>query len=285
MLKQAGIDFTNIEEEDYDDPFGISTGAAVIFGATGGVMEAALRTVYEVVTNKTLGKLDFTEVRGLADVKECTVDLDGASVKVAVVHTISKARKMMELIKNGTADYAFIEVMCCPGGCIGGGGQPYGATNELRLRRMEGIYMVDSKLPIRKSHENPAIQKLYEEYLGKPLGEKSHYLLHTHYSDRKVKQQDEMPTGTLKVSNHGQDKQSTHGTDHPNISAPAALTKAPYVDSEKCVGSGKCIEFCPVNAIIVKNGKAYITVDCVECGACIELCPSHAIRAKYEEEV
>lgn len=184
MLKQAGIEFRNLDDDDYDYPFGISTGAAVIFGTTGGVMEAALRTVYEVVTGRTLEKLEFTEVRGLDGIKECTVDLEGTSVKVAVVHTLSKARRMMEMIKSGKADYTFIEVMCCPGGCIGGGGQPLGATDELRLRRMTGIYKADESLSIRKSHENPAVRLLYEEFLKEPLGEKSHKLLHTKYFDR-----------------------------------------------------------------------------------------------------
>lgn len=184
MLKQAGVEFRNLEDDDYDYPFGISTGAAVIFGSTGGVMEAALRTVYEVVTGRTLEKLEFTEIRGLDGIKECSVDLDGTPVKVAVVHTLSKARRMMELIKSGEADYSFIEVMCCPGGCIGGGGQPLGATDELRLRRMMGLYKADESLPIRKSHENPAVRLLYEEFLKEPLGEKSHKLLHTEYFDR-----------------------------------------------------------------------------------------------------
>lgn len=185
MLKQAGIDFSQLEEEPYDAPFGISTGAAVIFGATGGVMEAALRTVYEVVTGKTLEKLDFTDVRGYEGIRESSVDLDGTKVNVAVVHTLSKAREMMERIKAGKADYAFIEVMCCPGGCIGGGGQPFGVTNELRLKRTEGIYKADRDLPLRKSHANPAINVLYKEFLIEPLGERSHHLLHTHYTNRK----------------------------------------------------------------------------------------------------
>ncbi len=185
MLRQAGVDFSKLEEEEYDAPFGLSTGAAVIFGATGGVMEAALRTVYEVVTGKTLESLDFKAVRGLEGIKEAEVDLDGTIVKVAVAHSLSNARKVMELIKSGKAEYAFIEIMCCPGGCIGGGGQPFGGTNELRLKRIEATYRADGELPIRKSHENPAIKKLYEEFLGEPLGEKSHHLLHTHYHNRK----------------------------------------------------------------------------------------------------
>ncbi|MFO7611961.1 MAG: NADH-dependent [FeFe] hydrogenase, group A6 [Clostridia bacterium] len=185
MLRQAGVDFNQLEEEDYDAPFGLSTGAAVIFGATGGVMEAALRTVYEVVTGKTLESLDFKAVRGLEGIKEAEVDLNGTIVKVAVAHSLSNARKVMELIKSGKAEYAFIEIMCCPGGCIGGGGQPFGGTDELRLKRMDAIYRADGNLPIRKSHENPAIKKLYDDFLIKPLGEKSHHLLHTKYKNRK----------------------------------------------------------------------------------------------------
>ena len=185
MLKQAGVDFNKLEEDEYDAPFGLSTGAAVIFGATGGVMEAALRTVYEVVTGETLESLDFKMVRGLEGIKEAEVDLAGTIVKVAVAHSLSNARKIMELIKDGKAEYAFIEIMCCPGGCIGGGGQPMGGTDELRLKRIDAIYRADKGLPLRKSHENPAVTQLYEEFLEKPLGEKSHHLLHTHYHSRK----------------------------------------------------------------------------------------------------
>ncbi len=186
MLKQAGINFEELEEEEYDDPFGISTGAAVIFGATGGVMEAALRTVYEVVTGETLENIDFHDVRGLKGIKEAEVDLAGTKVKVMVAHSLSKARQVMDMIKEGKLnDYAFIEIMCCPGGCIGGGGQPYGATDDLRNRRIKGVYDADEKLQIRKSHENPAIKKLYDEYLKEPLGKNSHHLLHTHYTNRK----------------------------------------------------------------------------------------------------
>lgn len=185
MLRQAGVDFNKLPEEKYDAPFGLASGAGVIFGATGGVMEAALRTVYEVVTGKTLENLDFMAVRGLEGIKEAQVDLDGTIVKVAVAHSLSKARQVMELIKEGKADYAFIEIMCCPGGCIGGGGQPFGGTDELRIKRINAIYEADKGLPIRKSHENPAVNKLYEEFLIKPLGEKSHHLLHTKYVNRK----------------------------------------------------------------------------------------------------
>ncbi len=187
MLRQGGIDFDSIGEEEYDEPFGISTGAAVIFGTTGGVMEAALRTVYEVVTGKTLKNIDFKAVRGLEGIKEAEVNLKGTKVKVAAVHSLSKARTIMEMIKEGKSDHTFIEVMCCPGGCIGGGGQPFGGTDELRLKRIDAIYNADSRLPVRKSHENPAIKTLHGEFLVAPLGEKSHHLLHTRYADRSSK--------------------------------------------------------------------------------------------------
>lgn len=184
MLKQTGIDFSVLPEEQFDAPLGISTGAAVIFGATGGVMEAALRTVYEVVTGNPLPNIELTVVRGMEGVKEAAIDLAGTTVKVAVAHTLANANMLLEKIKSGEADYHFIEVMCCPGGCIGGGGQPIPTTNAIRQERITAIYQADRNLPLRKSHENPAVQKLYEEYLGKPLGHKSHQLLHTDYTGR-----------------------------------------------------------------------------------------------------
>lgn len=184
MIKSAGINFESIDGEEFDEPFGITTGAGVIFGATGGVMEAALRTVYEVVTKKELENLDFTEVRGIEGIKEATIDLEGTPVKVAVAHGLSNAKKLLELIKAGTADYAFIEVMCCPGGCIGGGGQPIGSIMDVKKKRIDGIYDVDKSMKLRKSHENPAVKKLYEDFLGEPLGKVSHKLLHTSYSPR-----------------------------------------------------------------------------------------------------
>jgi len=184
MIREMGIDFSSLPESEYDDPFGISTGAAAIFGATGGVLEAALRTVYEVATGKTLPSVDFHPVRGLEGIKEAEVDLNGMKLKVAVAHGLSNARTLMERIKQGTADYHFIEIMCCPGGCIGGGGQPIPTTMETRAERIRAIYEVDRSLPLRKSHENPAIKRLYMEFLKEPLGEKSHELLHTHYRRR-----------------------------------------------------------------------------------------------------
>lgn len=198
MLKQAGVDFNNMPEQSYDAPFGISTGAAVIFGATGGVMEAALRTVYEVTTGKSLEAIEFRDVRGLKGIKEAEVDLDGTIVKVMVAHSLSHARKVMEMLKAGElSEYAFIEIMCCPGGCIGGGGQPYGVTNAIRQERIDHIYEADTRLEFRKSHENIAIKKLYKDFLVEPLGEKSHHLLHTSYRNRKIIMHDKVGHKTV----------------------------------------------------------------------------------------
>ena len=185
MIRQAGIDFRNLEDDIYDDPLGEYTGAATIFGATGGVMEAALRTAYEVATGKTLENVDFTAVRGLEGIKEASVPVEGiGEVKVAVAHGLGNARKLMEKIKDGTADYHFIEVMACPGGCVSGGGQPIPVNNEIRRLRAEALYQEDRNLKYRKSHENPSIKRIYEEFLGTPLGEQSHHLLHTKYIAR-----------------------------------------------------------------------------------------------------
>lgn len=184
MFKLAGIDLLDLPAEDYDIPLGISSGAAAIFGATGGVMEAALRTAYETITGKELEKLDFESVRGIKGIKEATIAIDSIKVNVAVVNGLGNARKVLEMIKNGEKEYHFVEFMACPGGCIGGGGQPIPTNNEILLKRMEAIYEVDKSLPIRKSHENPAVQALYEEFLGEPLSEKSHELLHTTYVAR-----------------------------------------------------------------------------------------------------
>lgn len=184
MIRQAGIKIEDLTPEDFDLPFGISTGAAVIFGASGGVMEAALRTVYEVVTGDTLEQVNFNALRGIEGFKEATVSVGAIDVKVAVVNGLSNARVMLDMIRNGKADYHFIEVMCCPGGCIGGGGQPIPSTNSIKDKRVEAIYNIDGKCAIRKSHENPVVNTLYEEFLGEPLGEVSHKYLHTHYEDK-----------------------------------------------------------------------------------------------------
>ncbi len=186
MLREIGIDWENLPEDEYDAPMGLSTGAAVIFGATGGVMEAAVRTAYELITGETLADINLTPVRGMEGIKEATLKVGDLDVKVAVAHTLGNARKLLDKIRAGEADYHFIEVMTCPGGCIGGGGQPIPTNLDVRLKRIDGIYQADRDLPIRKSHENPAIKAIYEEFLGQPLGEKSHKLLHTYYIPRGV---------------------------------------------------------------------------------------------------
>ncbi len=196
MIKQAGIEFADLPEEKYDSIMGKSSGAGVIFGTTGGVMEAALRTAYEIVTGREVPfeNLNITPVRGLEGVKEAKIKiegckpewkfLEGVELKCAVAHTLANARKVMDLVKSGKADYHFIEVMACPGGCLGGGGQPIPTTPEIRQKRMQAIYEEDMSLPIRKSHENPEVQQLYKEFLGEPYGHLSHKLLHTEYVER-----------------------------------------------------------------------------------------------------
>jgi NADP-reducing hydrogenase subunit HndD len=185
MLHYAGVDLSMLEPQEFDSPLGVSTGAAVIFGATGGVMEAALRTVYKVVSGKTLPALEFTEVRGMNGIKSATVELMGQKISVAAAHSLSYAKELLLKIKAGEADYSFVEVMCCPGGCIGGGGQPYGTTNETRKKRAESLYRIDQDAPVRISCDNTGIQAIYKDYLDKPLGELPHRLLHTKYLSRK----------------------------------------------------------------------------------------------------
>ena len=195
LIKLAGIKFENLPDEEFDSAFGTASGAAVIFGSTGGVMEAALRTakflltapqgeVPDMVTNEMLGRVDFTPVRGMEGVKEADVDLNGVQLKVAVAHGLMNARVLIEQIAAGTSPYHFIEVMGCPGGCIGGGGSPMPTNTEVRKQRMAAIYCEDEALTLRASHDNPIIKQLYAEYLGKPLSHKSHELLHTSYTKR-----------------------------------------------------------------------------------------------------
>lgn len=181
LFRMSGIDFSKLAPSQFDSWMGQYTGAAVIFGATGGVMEAALRTVYEVVTEQELKDVNFKMVRGMEGIKEAEVDLNGTVVKVAVAHGLSNARKVMDQVRAGQCDYHFIEIMACPGGCIGGGGQPITKANVKRAERIEAIYIEDEGLPIRKSHENPEVKTIYDEFLHEPLGHKSHELLHTHY--------------------------------------------------------------------------------------------------------
>ncbi len=186
MIKEGGIDFETLPDDDYDAPMGEYTGAGTIFGATGGVMEAALRTVYAVVTGENLPSLDITPVRGLEGVKEASVKVGAlGDVKIAVAHGLGNARKLMDKIREGKADYTFIEVMCCPGGCIAGGGEPIPTNNEIRVLRTAALYKDDGNVQKkRQSHENESVKKLYENFLKEPLGHKSHKLLHTKYTQR-----------------------------------------------------------------------------------------------------
>ncbi|MEE1013611.1 MAG: NADH-dependent [FeFe] hydrogenase, group A6 [Clostridia bacterium] len=189
MIKQAGLKFAELPDEKFDNPFEEASGAGVIFGATGGVMEAALRTVAEKVTGKELESLEFTQVRGTEGIKTAEVPVGDLNVKVAIAHGLGNARKLLESIRNGEADYHFIEIMACPGGCVTGGGQPIVPARvqmgvDLKKERAKALYTEDANAAIRKSHENPDITKLYEEFLGEPGGHKAHELLHTHYQAR-----------------------------------------------------------------------------------------------------
>jgi NADP-reducing hydrogenase subunit HndD len=185
LIKEFNINFADLEEQDFDRPLGESTGAAVIFGATGGVIEAATRTAYEVQTGKKLEKIEFEQLRGMEGIRSATVDFNGLPINIGIAHGLGNARKLLEDVRSGKANYHAIEVMACPGGCIGGGGQPlhHGDSSILKART-KAIYEEDAGKPIRKSHENPYIIKLYEEFLGKPMSEKAHHLLHTHYFDK-----------------------------------------------------------------------------------------------------
>jgi iron-only hydrogenase group A len=196
MIKQSGLNLPELEDSEFDAPMGIATGAGVIFGATGGVMEAAIRTAYEIVTGREVpfANLEIHPVRGMEGVKEATLKienpveawkfLDGVEVKVAISHGLTNAKKLMDKVRAGEASYHFIEVMACPGGCLGGGGQPIPTSLEIRQQRAKAIYAEDCNSTLRKSHDNPAVKTLYEEFLLQPLGEKSHKLLHTHYTKK-----------------------------------------------------------------------------------------------------
>ncbi len=197
MIKQAGIDFDKLEDENYDSILGESSGAAVIFGATGGVMEAALRTAYEIVTGREVPftNLNIKPVRGMEGIKEASVKikdvkpewsfLEGVELNVAIAHGLANAKTLMNKVKDGSANYHFIEIMACPSGCIGGGGQPIPTNMEIRKKRASAIYEEDEKKTLRKSHENPEVVEVYKSFLHKPLGHRSHDLLHTHYSAKK----------------------------------------------------------------------------------------------------
>jgi NADP-reducing hydrogenase subunit HndD len=192
MIRRAGIDFANLPDEDFDAPMGVGTGAGDIFGVTGGVMEAAIRTVYEIVAGQPLPGLELAPVRGMEGIKEANLDIPNyGEVRVAVAHGLANAAQLMAAVKEGKKQYHFIEIMACPGGCVGGGGQPLvtggqrlDMDEEYQVVRRKALYSEDRSKKLRKSHENPAIKLVYDTYLGKPLGEKAHHLLHTHYTSR-----------------------------------------------------------------------------------------------------
>ncbi len=190
MIKKAGILFRELPDAQYDAPFGLGSGAGTIFGATGGVMEAALRTAYEVLTKEELQALDFHDVRGVAGIKEATYTIAGNEIKVAVVSGTANAGKLLDMIKSGEKTYDFIEIMACPGGCVNGGGQPIQPASvhnfrDIRAERAAGLYADDKALPVRKSHENPDVKAIYDEFFGEPNSHKAHEILHTSYVARK----------------------------------------------------------------------------------------------------
>jgi iron only hydrogenase large subunit-like protein len=190
MIKSAGIDLVNIKGEQFDHPLGLSSGAGAIFGTTGGVMEAAIRTAYELFTGETLLDIEISDIRGLKGIKEGKVMMDNKEVRVAVAHGLGNAAELLDIVRREPDRYHFIEIMGCSGGCIGGGGQPYAGLNSIPLdtvclqKRAEALYGIDRKKTIRRSHDNPDIQRVYKEYLGRPLSSQSHKILHTHYSKK-----------------------------------------------------------------------------------------------------
>ncbi len=191
MIKEAGIDFANLPDGDFDSLMGESTGAGVIFGATGGVMEAALRTAYETITGEKLTDVEFHAVRGIEGIKEAEIEIGDQKVLVAVASGTGNATKLLERVKSGEKQYAFIEIMACPGGCVNGGGQPIVSaqkkmTCDIRVERAKALYGEDRAKALRKSHDNEEVKQLYSEYLTKPGSHKSHELLHTHYQARKL---------------------------------------------------------------------------------------------------
>jgi NADP-reducing hydrogenase subunit HndD len=188
MIRQAGIDFASLPDDDYDNIMGESTGAGVIFGTTGGVIEAATRTAYELHTKKELENVEFKQLRGFEGIREATVDFDGLDVKIGIAHGLGNARKLLEDIRSGKSEFHAIEVMACPGGCIGGGGQPYHhGDSSILKKRAAALYREDEGKAKRKSHLNPAVIKVYEDFLGAPMSEKAHHLLHTNYFNKKAK--------------------------------------------------------------------------------------------------
>ena len=190
MIKKNGIMFNDLPDGEFDAPFGLGSGAGTLFGATGGVMEAALRTAYEVLTKEELKDLEFTAVRGVEGIKEASYTIAGNEIKVAVASGTANAKKLLDMVKSGEKHYDFIEIMACPGGCVNGGGQPIQPASvrnftDVRAARAAGLYADDKALPVRKSHENPDVKKIYEDFFGEPNSHLAHEILHTGYTIRK----------------------------------------------------------------------------------------------------
>jgi NADH-quinone oxidoreductase subunit G/NADP-reducing hydrogenase subunit HndD len=185
MIREAGIEFDKLPDSEFDRPLGETTGASVIFGTAGGVMEAVMRTAHEWITGEPLDKVEFEELRGLEGVRKATVKIGDQEFKIGIASGLGNARMILEDIRDGKADYHAIEIMACPGGCVAGGGQPYHhGNNEIIKRRIEAIYEEDKSKKVRKAHENKEILELYKNYLGEPFGEEAHELLHTHFEER-----------------------------------------------------------------------------------------------------
>ena len=185
MIKEAGLDLANLEKSDFDDPMGESSGGGTIFGASGGVIEATIRTAYDTLTGESLEKVEYEELRGLRGVKKARININGKDIHIGVVNGLGNTRRILEKIRSGEEKFDAIEVMACPGGCIGGGGQPYHKGDlSILKKRADGLYSIDENKTFRKSYENPSIKKLYEEYLGEVGSKRAHELLHTSYKAR-----------------------------------------------------------------------------------------------------
>ncbi|MCX6160401.1 MAG: iron hydrogenase small subunit, partial [Ignavibacteriae bacterium] len=184
-FNQAGIEFGDLPETNFENPRGESTGAAIIFGTSGGVMEAAIRTAYHILTGEELEKLEFDQIRGMEGIKERTINVKGLELNFAVVNGVGNVAKVLDELENGSCKYHFVEVMACPGGCINGGGQPIHQKTDKVLKRIKALYEIDEKMMHRKSHENEAVKTLYKEFFVEPNSHKSHEILHTSYKSRK----------------------------------------------------------------------------------------------------
>ncbi len=260
MIKEAGIDFAHIQPEHLDSPFGIFTGAGVIFGASGGVAEAALRTAFEIITGQRLEKVSINEARGLDTLKEFTLTIGGQDVKLAVVNTLSEAAKLIERVKKGEADYHMVEVMACPGGCIGGAGQPqcYKDT-KIKDKRMKGIYQSDVHCSMHKSHDNPEVAKLYSKWLETPNSSIAHEYLHTHYKNRKMVLSETI-SKALDNENKVTEIQVCVGTDSSCASKEmlekiVKLTKDQGLEGKINIKANFSSDQCPTGASLIIDGK------------------------------